>query len=334
MNATYLLPLRRTAFSKFEAWDFADYFKRLNAANCEVLVVDGSPPEVFAEHEKIWTGLCRHEMVEPRFKFLNEKVNGVHTGVALAATGKIILADDDIRYDKIDIERMCDLLEKFEVVRPQNYLRDVVHLWALMESARMLINRAILSTADYPGTCGFRRQTFLDAGEYDGDVLFDNEEIIRHFARRGAHIAYENDFFILKRAPEFRKWLEQRPRQAYEDFGLRGKTLLFASVLPLTVLITAIGGIFAFAWFWFAVHVASGAIALIGRKRGTAARYFDWFAPFYASLWVFERAISTWVAFYWRLRYGGYPFGKRLLRKGIGRDWVAGGKVAASSPRE
>ena len=44
---------------------------------------------------------------------------------------------------------------------------------------------------------------------------------------------------------------------------------------------------------------------------------------------VFERAISTWVAFYWRIRYGGYPFGKRMLKKGIGRDWIEGGRIAA-----
>ena len=328
--ATYLLPIRRSVFSKFEACQFADYFKRLDAAGCEVFVIDGSPSEVFAEHAKIWSDVCRHEVVDSRFTFLNDKVNGVHSGVALATTDKIILADDDIRYDKIDIQRMCVLLDKFEVVRPQNYLRDDVRPWVLMEAARMLINRAILRTADYPGTCGFRRQTFLNASEYDGDVLFDNEELIRHFARRGARIAYENDFFILKRSPTFRKWLEQRPRQAYEDFGLRGKTLLFASILPLAVVITAIGGIFALAWFWLVIHIISGALAVIGRKRGTAAQYFDWFhAPFYASSWIFERAISTWVAFYWRIRFGGYPFGRRLLCKGIGRDWFEGGRIAA-----
>ena len=325
----YIVPIRREKFSKFEAWEFADYFKNLAAAGCEVLVIDGSPPEVFAEHDKIWSDVCRHEHVDPRFQNLNDKVNGVHTGVALATNEKIILADDDIRYDKIDIERMCALLDQFEVVRPQNYLRDVVRIWALMESARMLINRATLRTADYPGTSGFRRQTFLNAGEYDGDVLFDNEELIRHFARRGAHIAYENDFFILKRAPTFRKWLEQRPRQAYEDFELRGKTLLFGSILPLAILIAVFGGIFAFAWFGLFVGIIATGVAIVGRKRGVATQYFDFHAPFYAGSWVFERAISTWVAIYWRIRYGGYPFGKRLLKKGIGRDWFEGGRIAA-----
>jgi len=288
-------------------------------------VIDGSPPEVFSKHEKTWRDVCRHEAVDPRFQFLNDKVNGVHTGVALARNDKIILADDDIRYGKIDIERMCALLDKFEVVRPQNYLRDVVQVWARMESARMLINRATLRTADYPGTGGFRRQTFLNVGEYDGDVLFDNEELIRHFARRAARIAYENDFFILKLTPTFRKWLEQRPRQAYEDFGLRFKTILFASLLPIAI---------ALAWWnpkWLSIFLLSILVAFAGWLRGSARRYFSILACLAAPLWILERTLSTYWAFYWRTRYGGYPFGRRLLKKGIGRDWIEGGKIAAAT---
>jgi hypothetical protein len=336
-----------------EAWEFAGYFKHLDAAGCEVLVVDGSPVEVFAEHEKIWSGVCRHETVDPYFKFLNDKVNGVHTGVALASHDKIILADDDIRYDKIDVERMCALLDEFEVARPQNYIglndvppdphlnplnappsRDrgeetakrqvrVVPWWAKMESARMLINRATLRTADYPGTYGFRRQTFLSAGEYDGDVLFDNEELIRHFARRRARIAYQNDFFILKRASKFRKWLEQRPRQAYEDFGLRFKTFFFASVLPIAVLLAFINP------KWLSIFLLSILVAFAGWRRGAARKYFRPYVCLFAPLWIFERTVSTYWAFYWLITRGGYPFGKRLLSKGIGRDWVEGGRVAA-----
>jgi hypothetical protein len=49
----------------------------------------------------------------------------------------------------------------------------------------------------------------------------------------------------------------------------------------------------------------------------------------FAPLWVIERSLSTYWAFYWYVRRGGYPFGDRVLSKGIGRDWVEGGKVAA-----
>jgi len=193
----------------------------------------------------------------------------------------------------------------------------------------MLINRGTLRTADYPGTCAFRTGVFLEAGAYDGDVLFDNEELIRHLARSGARICYANDFFAAKRPPTFRKWLEQRPRQAYEDFGLRAKTALFA-LLPIVVpgLAMMAGIRFALAVL-FGLTILSTAIAFGGWRRGTARKFFPLHICLFAPLWVFERSLSTYWAFYWYFRRGGYPFGATLLQKGIGRDWVEGGKLAS-----
>ncbi len=328
MNATYLLPIRRAAFAENEAADLREYLAVLAHAGCEVIVVDGSAPEIFAQHHQLWSDVCRHEPVDRRFKFLNDKVNGVHTGVARATNEKIILGDDDIRYTKCDVERTCVLLGRFEVVRPQNYLGNVVTVWALTESARMLINRATLRTADYPGTCAFLRSTMLRFGEYDGDVLFDNEELIRHFARHGAQICYANDLFIRKRPPTFRKWLEQRPRQAYEDFGLRFKTVLFASLLPIAIILAVIDA----RWLW--IFLSPIFIAFAGWLRGGARKYFPLHVCLFAPLWVFERTLSTYCAFYWLSSRGGYPFGERVLKKGIGRDWVEGGRIASASSRK
>ena len=186
----------------------------------------------------------------------------------------------------------------------------------------MLINHATLRIADYSGTCAFRRSTILNAGEYDGDVLFDNEEIIRHFARRGSRICYANNFFIHKRPPKFRKWLEQRPRQAYEDFGLRFKTILFASLLPIALALALID------IRYMSIFLLSILLAAIGWARGNARKYFPFNICFFAPFWIFERALSTYWAFSWFLTRGGYPFGDRLLSKGIGRDWIEGGKIA------
>jgi hypothetical protein len=355
---TYLFPIRRMAFSESESAELRAYLSILAQADCEVIVIEGSAPEIFAQHDRVWSNVCRHERVDPRFSYLNDKVNGIHTGVALATCDKIILADDDIRYDNLDVQKTCVLLDKFEVVRPQNYLRWIDRSagdaknnapsapkltsskglldppWLLTEAARMLINRATLPNADYPGTCAFRRQAFVRAGEYDGDVLFDNEELIRHFARRGARICYANDFFIAKQPPTFRKWLEQRPRQAYEDFGLRFKTVLFASLLPIVI---------AIAFFdpkWLSILSATAAsllsilLAFAGWLRGDARKYFPFHVCLFAPLWVCERALSTWWAFYWWITRGGYPFGDRVLKKGIGRDWVEGGKIAAATSRK
>ena len=99
----------------------------------------------------------------------------------------------------------------------------------------MLVNRGALRRGDYPGTCAFRRSTCLRVGHYDGDVLFDNEEIVQHFVLSGADVLYALGLFILKRPSTLRKWLEQRPRQAYEDFAMRAKTLFFMSLLPVAM---------------------------------------------------------------------------------------------------
>lgn len=321
---TYLLPLRRTAVRPREVRDFAGYFRALRHAGCDVLVVDGSPPEVFARHSRAWRGLCRHAGVDPRFRWLNGKVNAIHTGVPLALSDKIIVADDDIRYRPGDIERMARLLDGYEAVRPQNYFRRLPW-WARLESARMLLNRAFLPQGDYPGTCGFTRALFERAGDYDGDVLFDNEEMIRHFAARRARMAYAVDFFVEKRPPSFSKWIEQRPRQAYEDFVMKLKTAFFALILPALAAAAWKFGAPGFALAAGLLSAGSVLAAFRGRSGG-AREFFPASCAWAAPLWVLERAVSVHWAFYWRFARGGYPFGARLLSKGTGRDWIRGRK--------
>ena len=326
--STYLLPIRRATFSPIEARELAVYFSTLNDAGCDVLVIDGSPAPVFREHAEVWRGVCRHEQVDRSFGYLNDKVNGIHTGMRLASIEKIVLADDDVRYTAAEIERVCELLDKFDVVRPQNYLSPLPW-WARMEAARMLINRATLRTGDYPGTCAFRRSVMLRVGPYDGDVLFDNEEIIRHFARAGATISYATNLFVRKRPPTFHKWIEQRPRQAYEDFGLRGKTALFLSLPIFAVWIGVAFGWKSFLASLLMVAIAAVALAAAGRSRGAASHYFSKSVCFFAPFWILERSMSTYWALYWHFTRGGYPFGDKILSKGIGRDWISGGRIAA-----
>ena len=326
-RCTYLLTIRRARFDRREAENFRDYFRLMAAADCEVLVVDGSPHDVFSAHQEIWRSVCLHIPVDPQHKYLNGKVNGIHTGIARAAHERIVLADDDIRYTQDDVRRMSVLLIDYEMVRPQNYLCPLP-FWARTETARMLINRAWIREGDYPGTLGVRRSAMLRLGHYDGDVLFDNEEIVRHFRAHGASISYARDFFILKHPPTFRKWLEQRPRQAYEDFVMRAKTLFF-TLLPLVcVLIWFVAG-----WRWllgFVAMVSCGAVIVASRGLGDGAtRFFPARLCLYAPLWIAERAFSTYWAFYWRTAYGGYPFGDKLVAKGTGRAWRVGGRTAA-----
>jgi hypothetical protein len=320
-HCTYLLPIRRVSVSMTDLADFASYFQRLAEAGCDVLVVDGSPPTVFAENDRVWSGLCRHVTVDPQYPYLNGKVNGIHTGVALTDCERIITGDDDIRYTAENVAQMVALLDRYELVRPQNYFSSLPW-WGKIEAVRMLLNRGILPTGDYPGTCGFRRSTMLRVGHYDGDVLFDNEEMVRHFTVKGARVGYATDFFIQKLPPTLQKWWEQRPRQAYEDFVMRSKTVLFLALLPVGVLLGWRWGIQAALAYGLAVAIASILIAWKGHRGAEA--FFPVSLCFFALLWVLERSLSVYWAVYWWLVYRGYPFGDKLITKGTGRDWVAG----------
>jgi len=330
IHCSFILPIRRVQVDPLEIKRLADYFQVLRSAGCEVVVVDGSPKPVFEEHRKYWQSLSLHEAPDPKYTYLNGKVNGVHTGVDLAACERIILADDDIRYRAAEVKRMCDLLNKYEMVRPQNFIAPLPW-WARLETARILINRGVLRAGDYPGTCGFRRSTMRRVGPYDGDVLFDNEEIVRHFALNGVNIKYALDFFIQKLPPTFTKWLEQRPRQAYEDFVMRVKTVAFLSTVPVTLLLGILFSARAAICFLVLLSLVSVALSIRGIVRDAAYRFFPVTSPLFAPLWIFERSLSVYWAVYWWARYGGYPFGQKLLSKGTGDAWVAGGKIQSRS---
>jgi Glycosyl transferase family 21 len=329
---TYLLPLRRASFDGAEAARIRRYLGSLAQIGCEILLVDGSRDEVFHRHASVFGDVCRHQRVDRGFGYLNDKVNGIHTGLALASHQKIVLADDDIRYSTRNLREVLRLLESYEVVRPQNFLQPLPW-WAKMEAARMLINRATLRAADYPGTCCFRRETMLSAGHYDGDVLFDNEEILRHFAQRGCKIAYANDLFVRKRPPAFRKWLEQRPRQAYEDFGMRAKTAFFFCLAPLLIMSAILFGLIISLGVVVLISLGAIALAARGRARGRAREFFPRHCCLFAPFWIAERTMSTWWALYWFLRHGGYPFGRTMLTKGVGRAWSSGARVASAQLR-
>ena len=318
-SCTYICPVRFTSIDDNEINEYHKYWQFLENLGCEVVVVDGSPPEVFEALKKKCTS-CRLIRVNKSYGFLNGKVNAVYTGVSAGSCEKIILADDDIRFTASDIDRMKRELKFYDLIKPQNYF-DPNPLWTQVDSARMLMNRSLFSEGDFPGCFGFLKSAFQSAGFFDGDVLFDNEELVKHFANRNMRVLYARDFFILRRPPTPAKWLEQRPRQAYEDFVMKKRSLFFFSMIPLQVLLAVLqrrkfGGLLLLG-----VSSVAVALALLGR-RGGAGKQSSVASAFFAPLWLLERSISIYVALYWRLARGGYPFGDVIIKKGTGKAWL------------
>ena len=61
-RCTYLLPIRRSIFREAEAAELRNYLSILTG-NCELIVIDGSPSEIFEKHHRIWSDVSRHEAV-------------------------------------------------------------------------------------------------------------------------------------------------------------------------------------------------------------------------------------------------------------------------------
>jgi hypothetical protein len=296
-----VLPLRGRAGAELTG------YLRWLATTCQVVVVDGSGGEEFWRHHHAWQPFARHIPPDPRLACRNGKVSGVITGIRAAAAERVVIADDDVRYDAGSLARTLALLDDADLVIPQNYF-DPLPWHAAWDSARTLLNRAF--GTDYPGTLAVRRSAFLAAGGYDGDVLFENLELIRTMRASGARVAAAPQVLVRRMPPDARHFAGQRIRQAYDSLAQPPRLAAELALLPSAAAAVASRrhGVLALG------AVTAVALAESGRRRhgGTAA--FPWYVPLLAPAWLAERSVCSWLAVACRLRGGVRYGGKRLLR--------------------
>ena len=274
----------------------------------EVIVVDGSNPGVFADFEARCSRAIKHVAVDPDLAVLaNGKVAGVLTGLRLASKERVVLADDDVRYDETALAAVVSALEHVEVVRPQNYF-DPLPWHACLDTARTLINRA--TGGDWPGTFGLRRSALRSTDGYDGNVLFENLELVRTVKAAGGREGRPLDLFVRRLPPRSPHFWTQRVRQAYDEFARPARLITALALLPaLALLVTR--------QRWTGVGIAIIApmiVAETGRRMGHGRRVFPATATVVAPLWVVERAICAWAALAARVFLGGVPYHGRVLK--------------------
>ncbi|MEA2587706.1 MAG: hypothetical protein QOH66_633 [Actinomycetota bacterium] len=304
LRLTYVVPVRLERGDAVE--ELAAYLQHLTG-HVEVVVVDGSLPAAWQRNHAAFGDGIRHLGVDPRFACLNGKVAGVTTGIHAATHEKVVVADDDVRYDPAGLRRICDLLYEVDLVRPQNYF-DPRPWHAVWDTGRALLNRAVSS--DYPGTLGLRRSTFLGMGGYDGDVLFENLELIRTALAAGAKAISCRDLFVRRLPPSARRFWSQRVRQAYDDLAVPGRMAIFLGILP------------SGAWVrrrWGGATLLAGALACVlvaerGRRRDGGAAVFPLAASLVAPVWLVERAICSWLALGSRVFLGGCRYRGTRIR--------------------
>lgn len=308
-RATYILPIR--AAHGRAASDLAAYLRALDIA--QIIVVDGSPADVFELHRRAFPRNVEHVRPLAGMSGKNGKARGVLSGLACAKYDRVIVADDDVRYDADAIRSVLGILDRADVVRPQNYFSPLP--WhAALDSARILINRAL--DGDWPGTLAFRA-SLLPFG-YNADVLFENLELVRTIRANGGREALARDVFVRRIPPTAAHFFSQRVRQAYDEFARLPRLLAALAIVPFAIL--------AFALHrrdWLAaLAAASIALATIGLLRGAAYRYIPCYCALLAPAWLAERGVCAWLAVYERARFGGVRYSGGVLSR------------AASSPAE
>lgn len=296
-NSTYLVPL--FAHSPVDA-EFTDYL-RLISKYMQVVVIDSSPEPIFREHAERWKGLVTHLAVDSDLVTPNGKVGAVLTGVRYSQGERLVIADDDVRYDATNLAQILSLLGNYPVVRPQNYFSPLP--WhAAWDSSRSLVAR--LFGGDWPGTLGVRKSAIMAAEGYSGDVLFENLQLIRALQSAGyvEHVAF--DLFVRRSPCSFEHFRSQRVRQAYDEWARPRRLITQLSLMPMFLMMLR-------RWPMRTIvswTVISFSLAEAGRRRARGTTAFPVRCALWAPLWVLERAICAWIAVGARLR-GGVRYG-------------------------
>nr|WP_304503765.1 glycosyltransferase [Corynebacterium lemuris] len=304
MALDYVLPLK-WADGKGLA-ELADYLGEI-VRYARVTVVDGSSPAARARHQAAFAEEVTVIAANPALA-LNGKVAGILTALPTLEQPKVIIADDDVRHTRDTLARICAALDDVDIVRPQNYFvtADGSPLpWhARWDTARSLINRAFGS--DYPGTLGVRLEYL--AGGYDGDLLFENLELIRTVRARGGRELTADELFVARRPPTTAAFFRQRVRQAYDSFAQPARLTAELVVLP-TVLVLLLRRP---VWLLYGL-VGTVLVAETGRRRRGGHDVFPRTAAFWAPVWVLERGLCIWLALLERARGGVRYHNARLL---------------------
>ncbi len=338
MRATYILPVRWHDDEELD--DLTAYLRELPDW-VELIVVDGSPEPLFRRHAEEWTPLGRHLRPDAALETPMGKVGGVLTGLRESSFERVVIADDDVRYDPASLRRAVALLGLADCVQPQNYFSSLP--WhARWDTGRTLLNRSLGS--DFAGTVAIRRAPVIRAGGYDGDVIFENLELMRTIRALGGTVRSPPDLYVARRPPSARQFLSQRVRQAYDDFAIPPRMVASLAVIPALSASLLRG-----SWRMpLLAAVAVAGLAEIGRRRAGGRGYFPVTGSLLAPLWVLERAVCSWIAVRDRLVLGGVPYGdglvpraassmarlrRRLAARGLEADQLVGPVAERLPPR-
>jgi len=285
-RCTYVVALPPAARA-FDLRPFSEYLSTLGVAGCEVIVLDAS--DAIDEHRRILRWVARHVAV-------HEPIDVIRAAAHLASCEKIIIADENVRYNVADLTEFCAMLDAHEVVEAQDYL-DPMPWWGGIDAGRMLVHRGIDQHPDRGATFGFRRSILRGLRGFDATGSTDP---VRVFGLHGAEVVAASELFVRRCPPQLGEWLRERPREAGLDFDIPAKAAFFFALIPMAILLTLTGG--GRIAIGYTGAVAFAAIVIAVRGRLGAGAFFPLRACLFAPLWVLERSVSVYWALLRRMR--------------------------------
>jgi hypothetical protein len=305
LACSYVVPVRWAGDEGRSS--LAGYLAEIGRHCEETIVVDGSEDAIFEANAAAWGEYATHLRPDAGERWLNGKVAGVRTGIRHASCERVVVADDDVRYDPESLRRTVELLDSHDLVRPQNYFQPLP--WhARWDTARSLLNRCF--GRDFPGTLAVRRSATVAHGYYDGDVLFENLELIRTVESWGGRTAAPLDLYVARLPPTTSHFLGQRVRQAYDDFAIPARMALWLAIAPLTL----VAGVRRRPRPLVGLAACSVLAAERGRRRAGGSGYFPATSSLLAPAWILERAICSWIACARRARRGAIRYAGQEIR--------------------
>ncbi|MFL6248382.1 MAG: hypothetical protein ACJ74H_20325 [Thermoanaerobaculia bacterium] len=318
-RCSYVVVVESAAASMSDLRELANYLSTLSVTGCDVVVLDPSPRMLFELNGRILRWVARHVPVRPEHCTPAGTLDRLRAAGSVAAAEKVIVASEDVRYTPAAIAQLCDLLEKHEVVEPQDYL-EPLPWWGSIEAGRILLHRGIEPQPDHGATFGFRRGTVRALRALN---IIDDHDPVRRLASAGAEVYAASDVFVRREPGAFEDWLEERPRLAGNDFALPLKSAFFFSLVPFLLLLGAFGGM-KLAGVYAGI-IAFSSVGLALRGRAGASAFFPLHACLFAPVWVIERSVSVYWALLRKLR-GVEPETVRIAapethatRAGVGR---------------
>ena len=274
------------AVSDSELPNFAAYLSTLGLAGCEVIVIDSEGGRCSEQRQRVLRWVSRY--VEGRCDLM-------HTAIDLATSEKIIVASQESRYTAADVAAICELLDAADVVAPEEFVQPLPW-WAAIDAGSLLLQRGLDATREQ-GTFAFRRSAWhpVRALESAGTI-----SPLRMLTLHGASIHVASDVFVRREPPKLSTWARLRAAAAATPAAVTAGGALLACLLPLVMVVAAVGG-YELAG-GYAGLIAAGSMLVAARGRSGAGRFFPLRACLYAPLAILDRSLAVYRALFALLR--------------------------------